>query len=113
MYYPLGRVVGVSPGFVPLLYTIEENARANRVVSKQAEALQSMFNKTREKCAECGKTVYPAELLTFHGKPYHKLCFKCTDCKRSIPQGEQYERDDMPYCKACYARLPAFKLEKA
>lgn len=94
-------------------YTIEENARANRVVSKQAEALQSMFNKTREKCAECGKTVYPAELLTFHGKPYHKLCFKCTDCKRSIPQGEQYERDDMPYCKACYARLPAFKLEKA
>ena len=94
-------------------YSIEENTHANRVVSKSAEALQDMFKPTVVTCATCGKRVYPVELLTFHGKSYHKLCFKCTDCGRSIPQGEQYERDDQPYCKACYARLPAFKLEKA
>ena len=64
-------------------------------------------------CPTCGKPVLFTERLTALGQVYHKLCFKCTDCKRSIPQGEQYERDDMPYCKACYARLPAFKLEKA
>lgn len=92
-------------------YRVEENEHKAHVLSRNAEALQEMFKPTVVKCAGCGKTVYPAEMLTFHGQAYHKLCFVCTNCKHSIAQGEQYERDDKPYCKACYARLPVFKLE--
>ena len=93
-------------------YQREENEQKGKVLSKNAEALQDMFRTSHPKCATCGKTVYPVELLTFHGASYHKLCFKCTDCGRSIAQGEQLERDDKPYCKACYAKLPVFKLDK-
>ena len=94
-------------------YRREENVQKAKTMSKAAEAIQESFKPTRITCATCGKTVYPAELLTFHGHSYHKLCFKCTSCGRSIAQGEQYERDDLPYCKACYARLTVFKLEKS
>ena len=93
-------------------YQREENEQKGKVLSKNAEALQDMFRTSHPKCATCGKTVYPVELLTFHGASYHKLCFKCTDCGRSIAQGEQLERDDKPYCKACYAKLHVFKLDK-
>ena len=82
-------------------YHREENEQKTKVLSKAAEAIQESFRPAAVKCATCGKTVYPAELLTFHGNSYHKLCFKCTNCGHSIAQGEQYERDDKPYCKAC------------
>ena len=94
-------------------YHREENEQKTKVLSKAAEAIQESFRPAAVKCATCGKTVYPAELLTFHGNSYHKLCFKCTNCGHSIAQGEQYERDDKPYCKACYQRLPAFKYERS
>lgn len=96
-------------------YQREENEQRTRVVSKTAEAIQEAFRPTVQKCTYpgCGKTVYATELLVFHGKPYHKLCFKCTDCDHSIPWGTQLERDDKPYCKACYQKLPVFKLDKA
>lgn len=92
-------------------YRVEENERKAPVLSKNAEAMRDLFKPTVVKCATCGKTVYPAEMVTFHGQAYHKLCFVCVQCGHSIAQGEQFERDDKPYCKACYKKLPAFKLE--
>ncbi|MBA0776085.1 hypothetical protein Gotri_011139, partial [Gossypium trilobum] len=37
-----------------------------------------------QKCKACEKTVYPVELLSADGVPYHKSCFKCSHCKGTL-----------------------------
>ena len=49
-------------------YRVEENERKAPVLSKNAEAMRDLFKPTVVKCATCGKTVYPAEMVTFHGE---------------------------------------------
>ncbi|MBA0811344.1 hypothetical protein Gohar_003253 [Gossypium harknessii] len=42
------------------------------------------FIGTQQKCKACEKTVYPVELLSADGVPYHKSCFKCSHCKGTL-----------------------------
>ncbi|MFQ6640488.1 hypothetical protein Gotur_014442 [Gossypium turneri] len=42
------------------------------------------FIGTQQKCKACEKTVYPVELLSADGVPYHKSCFKSSHCKGTL-----------------------------
>nr|VDD29413.1 unnamed protein product [Brassica oleracea] len=42
------------------------------------------FTGTQQKCRACEKTVYPMELLSADGVPFHKSCFKCFHCKSTL-----------------------------
>ncbi|KAL0324318.1 UNVERIFIED_CONTAM: LIM domain-containing protein WLIM2a [Sesamum calycinum] len=35
---------------------------------------------TTKKCTACDKTVYPVEMMSADGVPYHNTCFRCSHC---------------------------------
>jgi hypothetical protein len=39
---------------------------------------------TTQKCASCGRTVYPVEELAADGRVYHRPCFRCHHCKSTL-----------------------------
>lgn len=54
------------------------------------------------KCTTCTKTCYPAETITFEGKPYHGECLKCSECdlKMTLAQANQFE--EKLFCGKCW-----------
>eukprot|EP01116_Phalansterium_solitarium_P011881 TRINITY_DN27721_c0_g1_i1.p3 TRINITY_DN27721_c0_g1~~TRINITY_DN27721_c0_g1_i1.p3 ORF type:complete len:149 (+),score=30.97 TRINITY_DN27721_c0_g1_i1:76-522(+) len=55
-----------------------------------------------DKCAKCGKTVYPVEKVWAIGQNFHKACFKCTGCNATLALGKELAHDGRPYCKQCH-----------
>jgi hypothetical protein len=64
------------------------------------------FGGCAEQCAQCSKTVYPAERLAAHGKVFHQVCFRCEDCKCKLAM-HSFEMDSAgrTYCKVHFAQL--------
>ena len=55
------------------------------LVCSELESQKTMsFTGTQQKCRACEKTVYPMELLSADGVPFHKSCFKCFHCKSTL-----------------------------
>ncbi|KAI1289741.1 LIM and SH3 domain protein Lasp [Halotydeus destructor] len=52
------------------------------------------------KCARCGKTVYPTEELKCLDKSWHKGCFKCGECNMTLNMKNYKGYNKMPYCNA-------------
>ncbi|KAK8647531.1 hypothetical protein V6N13_121266 [Hibiscus sabdariffa] len=63
------------------------------------------FLGTQQKCKACEKTVYPVELLSADGVPYHKSCFKCTHCKGTLKLGNYSSMEGVLYCKPHFEQL--------
>ncbi|XP_047337666.1 LIM domain-containing protein WLIM2b-like [Impatiens glandulifera] len=63
------------------------------------------FLGTQEKCKACEKTVYPVELLSADGIPYHKSCFKCTHCKGTLVLSNYSSMEGVLYCKPHFEQL--------
>ncbi|KAK8643460.1 hypothetical protein V6N13_012759 [Hibiscus sabdariffa] len=63
------------------------------------------FIGTQQKCKACVKTVYPVELLSADGVPYHKSCFKCTHCKGTLKLGNYSSMEGVLYCKPHFEQL--------
>ncbi|MBA0782441.1 hypothetical protein Gotri_000325 [Gossypium trilobum] len=63
------------------------------------------FTGTQQKCKACEKTVYPVELLSADGIPYHKSCFKCSHCKGTLKLGNYSSMEGVVYCKPHFEQL--------
>ncbi|PPD90897.1 hypothetical protein GOBAR_DD12162 [Gossypium barbadense] len=63
------------------------------------------FIGTQQKCKACEKTVYPVELLSADGVPYHKSCFKCSHCKGTLKLGTYSSMEGVLYCKPRFEQL--------
>ncbi|XWS74860.1 hypothetical protein CRYUN_Cryun01aG0034300 [Craigia yunnanensis] len=63
------------------------------------------FIGTQQKCKACEKTVYPVELLSADGIPYHKSCFKCSHCKGTLKLGNYSSMEGVLYCKPHFEQL--------
>ncbi|KAK8691652.1 hypothetical protein V6N13_075153 [Hibiscus sabdariffa] len=63
------------------------------------------FTGTQQKCKACEKTVYPVELLSADGVPYHKSCFKCSRCKGTLKLGNYSSMEGVLYCKPHFEQL--------
>jgi len=50
------------------------------------------------KCFNCGKTVYPMELVSVGANNYHKLCFKCSTCAVPLNLKNAQEKGGQVYC---------------
>ncbi|XP_043554309.1 cysteine-rich protein 1 [Chiloscyllium plagiosum] len=58
------------------------------------------------KCPKCGKEVYFAEKVSYHGKDWHKSCLKCGKCNKTLTAGSFSEHNGQPYCSTpCYGAL--------
>ncbi|GAB4831873.1 LIM domain-containing protein WLIM2a [Ancistrocladus abbreviatus] len=64
-----------------------------------------MFSGTQEKCATCGKTVYPLEKVTVESQFYHKSCFKCSHGGCPITPSNYAALDGVLYCKHHFSQL--------
>jgi cysteine/glycine-rich protein len=72
--------------------------------SSSTSALSSKFGGGGTKCVVCGKTVYPAEMLSFEKEAYHAGCFKCGDCGKKLTPSDASRYDGVNYCKLCFGR---------
>ncbi|KAK8994442.1 hypothetical protein V6N11_045533 [Hibiscus sabdariffa] len=63
------------------------------------------FIGTQQKCKACKKTVYPVELLSADGIPYHKSCFKCSHCKGTLKLGNYSSMEGVVYCRPHFEQL--------
>ncbi|KAH1055445.1 hypothetical protein J1N35_033510 [Gossypium stocksii] len=63
------------------------------------------FIGTQQKCKACEKTVYPVELLSADGIPYHKSCFKCSHCKGTLKLANYSSMEGVLYCKPHFEQL--------
>jgi len=54
-----------------------------------------------KKCKICGKTVYPAEQVTFEKEIYHINCFRCLKCKKKISTSDCIKDENNLYCRKC------------
>ncbi|MFQ6640487.1 hypothetical protein Gotur_014442 [Gossypium turneri] len=63
------------------------------------------FIGTQQKCKACEKTVYPVELLSADGVPYHKSCFKSSHCKGTLKLGTYSSMEGVLYCKPRFEQL--------
>lgn len=54
-------------------------------------------------CVVCKKVAYPAELLTYEKKPYHRKCFKCSVCSReqTVSNVSWDKEANILYCPKC------------
>jgi len=50
------------------------------------------------KCFNCGKSVYPMELVSVGSNNYHKLCFKCSSCGVPLTLKNAQEKGGLVYC---------------
>ncbi|KAM3705239.1 hypothetical protein ACJW31_03G065800 [Castanea mollissima] len=64
-----------------------------------------MFFGTQEKCATCGKTVYPLEKVTVESKAYHKSCFKSSHGGCPITPLNYAALEGILYCKHKFSQL--------
>lgn len=48
------------------------------------EGMSGAWGGTTQKCASCGRTVYPVEELAADGRVYHRPCFRCHHCKSTL-----------------------------
>ncbi|XP_050204183.1 LIM domain-containing protein PLIM2b [Mercurialis annua] len=67
--------------------------------------LSSMFCGTQDKCAGCGKTVYPLEKVTMEADCFHKTCFKCAHGGCPLTHSSYASLDGVLYCKHHFAQL--------
>ncbi|XP_065872035.1 LIM domain-containing protein WLIM2b [Euphorbia lathyris] len=63
------------------------------------------FTGTQQKCKACEKTVYPMELCSADGVPYHKSCFKCFHCKGTLKLSSYSSMEGVLYCKPHFEQL--------
>ncbi|KAJ0258705.1 LIM domain-containing protein WLIM2a [Hirschfeldia incana] len=63
------------------------------------------FTGTQQKCRACEKTVYPMELLSADGVPFHKSCFKCSHCKSTLQLSNYSSMEGVLYCKPHFEQL--------
>ncbi|CAI0443499.1 unnamed protein product [Linum tenue] len=63
------------------------------------------FIGTQDKCKACEKTVYPMELVSADGVPYHKSCFKCYHCKGTLKLGNYSSMEGVLYCRPHFEQL--------
>ncbi|KAL0663973.1 hypothetical protein Bca4012_100810 [Brassica carinata] len=72
------------------IFTVEAPLHTSNVqvvdpVTGELESQKTMsFTGTQQKCRACEKTLYPMELLSADGVPFHKFCFKCFHCKSTL-----------------------------
>jgi len=57
------------------------------------------------KCAKCGKGVYPLEMISACDKSYHKQCFRCKHCDGQLSLKGFSAIEGEPYCKPHYLEL--------
>ncbi|PVU97361.1 hypothetical protein BB561_000612 [Smittium simulii] len=64
-----------------------------------------IFNIQADICPRCQKRIYAAEMATFVGKKFHKLCVTCYNCHKHINTSNMSDREGEIYCNMCYGRL--------
>ncbi|KAM3208819.1 hypothetical protein ACQJBY_063480 [Aegilops geniculata] len=60
---------------------------------------------TTQKCASCGKKVYPVEELAADGRAYHRPCFRCHHCKSTLQFSNYSSIEGVLYCKPHYDQI--------
>ncbi|KAA0041533.1 GATA type zinc finger transcription factor family protein isoform 3 [Cucumis melo var. makuwa] len=87
--------------FVLPLILVTTNMFQTRSPSKAA----GMFSGTQDKCATCGKTVYPLEKVTVESQSYHKSCFKCSHGGCALSPSNYAALEGILYCKHHFSQL--------
>ncbi|KAJ4824881.1 hypothetical protein Tsubulata_007187 [Turnera subulata] len=75
------------------------------LVSRAPSKVSALFCGTQDKCATCGKTVYPLEKVTLEGECYHKSCFRCAHGGCPLTHSNYAALDGHLYCKHHFAQL--------
>ncbi|GAB2271685.1 LIM domain-containing protein PLIM2b [Dionaea muscipula] len=73
--------------------------------SRNPSKVSSLFCGTQDKCATCGKTVYPLEKVTLEGECYHRPCFKCAVGGCPLTHSSYAALDGVLYCKHHFGQL--------
>ncbi|GAB4861802.1 LIM domain-containing protein PLIM2a [Ancistrocladus abbreviatus] len=73
--------------------------------SRTPSKVSSLFSGTQDKCATCGKTVYPLEKINLEGESYHRSCFKCAVGGCPLTHSSYAALDGIPYCKHHFGQL--------
>jgi len=68
------------------------------------------MNVASDKCHECGKTVYPQEMLKEDNSQgeklvFHKSCFRCKHCNNVLKIGSFASLNGEFYCKPHFKQL--------
>jgi len=58
-----------------------------------------------EKCAQCQKTVYPAERVGAAGAVYHNTCFRCAHCNKILDPTDFCNLNKRNFCKSDFNML--------
>lgn len=67
-------------------------------------AAPSKFGGGGNPCTACGKTVYPAETVSYEKKIFHQDCLSCSECgKKCTPSGCAMFENKI-YCSLCFER---------
>lgn len=67
-----------------------------------SSAGSSKFGGGGNPCEVCGKTVYPAETVSFEKKVYHMECFNCTVCSKQTNVSNANKFEDNIICNKCF-----------
>ncbi|KAL9252291.1 LIM domain-containing protein [Drosera capensis] len=76
-----------------------------QVHSRAPNKVSSLFCGTQDKCAACGKTVYPLEKVTLEGESYHKTCFRCAVGGCALTHSSYAALDGILYCTHHFGQL--------
>jgi len=55
-------------------------------------------------CTACSKSCYPAETVSFEGKPYHSECIACSECSTKTTVNNINKFDDKLFCGKCWTQ---------
>lgn len=80
----------------------QRNVKWVKKESTGTSAIASKFGGGGNPCKVCGKTVYPAETLSFEKQIYHPDCFTCKTCNKKCTPSDAAQFEDCIYCRKCF-----------
>jgi len=67
-------------------------------------AAPSKFGGGGNPCTTCGKTVYPAETVSYDKKLFHADCLCCSECSKKCNTANCAMFEEKVYCTLCFER---------
>ncbi|GAB2217320.1 hypothetical protein Droror1_Dr00000494 [Drosera rotundifolia] len=94
-----------SGNFSKNFHTAGKEKQGEPAHSRIPSKVSSLFCGTQDKCATCGKTVYPLEKVMLEGESYHRPCFKCAVGGCPLTHSSYAALDGILYCKHHFGQL--------